>query len=370
MSNAQSADGQLRMESPLGPRMRIGGREVDYFCGTSYYCLHSHPDVIEAACVATRQFGMGPGTLAQMQVYNDLQDQLRTWFNAEHVVTLISGYSSPMALLQGLRDAFDIVFVDAATHYSARDALRTLVKPIHSFRHLDPGCLADALARNVAPEQRPVIVTDGVFPSSGALAPLHEYRRAMDRFEGALLVIDDSHGVGTLGPSGRGSLQHAGLESDGNFFAGTLSKAFGASGGIIPGSGELAEKIAANAMIMRGASPLTPGAAAAAAAAMHILQSNPEMKDNLARNVKQLRSGLRSLGFDVPETPVPIISVWGGPDLEHLRLKLDARDIIVRVVKPSGYSDAPDVPTMRLAVFSEHTPEQIDRLLSSIAELI
>jgi 8-amino-7-oxononanoate synthase len=358
------------MQSPLGARMRINGRDVDYFCGTSYFCLHGHPQVIEAACAATRQFGMGPGTLAQMQVYVDLQDELRAWFGAEHVVSLISGYSSPMAMLQGLRDDFDVILIDAATHYSARDAIPTLDKPVHSFRHLDAGSLAEELDRHVKPGKRPVVVTDGVFPSSGALAPLADYRQAMVPYEGAILAIDDSHGVGALGSSGRGALQHFGLEADGNYLAGTLSKAFGALGGIIPGSQSLADKIAANAMIMRGASPVPPAAAAAAIASLRVLKETPAMRANLVRNVSRVRAGLRKLGFVLADTPVPIVSVRGDVDFEQLRLQLDARDIVVKVTKASGYSDAPDVPTMRLAVFSEHSPEQIDRLLSSMAELL
>jgi 8-amino-7-oxononanoate synthase len=369
LSVAPNQNEPMNMESPLGPRMRINGRVVDYFCGTSYYCLHGHSEVIDAACAATRQFGMGPGTLAQMRVYRELQERLNAWFGVEHVVSVVSGYSSPMALLQGLRDDFDVVFVDAATHYSARDALGTLSKPIFSFAHLDPESLADALAHHVGLRQRPLVVTDGVFPSSGALAPLKDYRRAMEPYEGAILAIDDSHGVGTLGSNGRGSLQHAGLNADGNFLAGTLSKAFGASGGIVPGDRALADKINTNAMVMRGASPLTPGSAAAATAALRILQSNPQMRENLARNVRHMRGGLRGLGFDVADTPVPIVSVRGAVDFDRLRERLDARDIVVKVIKPSGYSDAPDVPSMRLGVFSEHSPEQINRLLSSISEL-
>ncbi len=358
------------MQSPLGARMRINGRDVDYFCGTSYFCLHGHPQVIEAACAATRQFGMGPGTLAQMQVYVDLQDELRAWFGAEHVVSLISGYSSPMAMLQGLRDDFDLILIDAATHYSARDAIPTLDKPVHSFRHLDAGSLAEELGRYVKPGKRPVVVTDGVFPSSGALAPLADYRQAMAPYEGAILAIDDSHGVGALGSSGRGALQHFGLEAHGNYLAGTLSKAFGALGGIIPGSQSLADKIAANAMIMRGASPVPPAAAAAAIASLRVLKETPAMRVNLVRNVGHMRAGLRKLGFVLADTPVPIVSVRGDVDFDGLRQRLDARDIVVKVTKASGYSDAPDVPTMRLAVFSEHSPEQIDRLLSSMAELL
>ncbi|CAM5584988.1 8-amino-7-oxononanoate synthase/2-amino-3-ketobutyrate coenzyme A ligase [Aquamicrobium terrae] len=359
----------VSMETPLGARMRIDGREVDYFCGTSYFCLHGHPEVIEAACAATREFGLGSGTLARMRVYDELQERLCRWFDAEQVVTMISGYTSPMAMLQGLQDDFDLIVVDAATHYAARDAIATLEKPVHRFRHLDPASLAEELARHVAPGKRAAVVSDGVFPSTGGLAPLAEYRKAMEPYEGAILCIDDSHGVGVLGESGRGSLQHAGLERAGNYMAGTLSKALGALGGIVPGSAALAQKINDNAMILRGASPPPPAAAAAAIAAMRILETTPQMFADLRRNVSHMRAGLRRLGFDIVETPVPIVSVRGDVDFDRLRAELDARDIVVKVTAASGYSDAPDVPTLRLAVFSQHTPEQIDRLLSSIGEL-
>ena len=359
----------FKMESPIGARMVIGGREVDYYCGTSYFCLHGHPEVIEAACAATRQYGMGPGTLAHMQVYADLQERLRQWFGTEEVVYMISGYTSPLVLLQGLREDFDVIFIDAATHYSTRDAIPTLGKPVHEFRHADAGDLAEQLARHVLPKQRPAVLTDGVFPSSGRLAPLNDYRQAMTPYEGALLCIDDSHGVGVLGETGRGSLQYAGLEGAGNFLAGTMSKAFGALGGVVPGDAALAEKITRNAMIMRGASPAPPGLAAAAAASLKVLQTT-DKRVNLARNVGQMRAGLRGLGFEVADTPVPIVTVKGVTDLEQLRDRLAERDIIVRVQQAGGYSDAPDVPTMRLAVFSEHSPAQIDRLLQSMAELL
>lgn len=359
----------MKMESPIGARMVIGGREVDYYCGTSYFCLHGHPEIIEAACAATRQYGLGPGTLAHMQVYADLQERLREWFGTEEVVYMISGYTSPLVLLQGLRDDFDVIFIDAATHYSTRDAIPTLGKPIHEFRHGDAGDLAEQMARHVLPKQRAAVLTDGVFPSSGRLAPLNDYRQAMAPYEGALLCIDDSHGVGVLGESGRGSLQHAGLEGEGNFLAGTMSKAFGALGGVVPGNAALAEKITRNAMIMRGASPVPPGLAAAAAASLKVLQTT-DKRARLARNVSHMRGGLRSLGFEVADTPVPIVTVKGVTDLEKLRDRLAERDIVVRVQQAGGYSDASDVPTMRLAVFSEHSPAQIDRLLQSMAELL
>lgn len=359
----------ITMEEPLGARMRINGRPVDYFCGTSYFCLHGHKAVIDAACTATRQYGLGPGTLALMPIYAELKAALCGWFATEDVVTMISGYVGPMALLQGLRDDFDVVFVDQGTHYSSLDAIAGLGKPVYQFRHLDANSLKEALALHLAASQRAVVVTDGVFPSTGALAPLGDYRNAMAPYDNCLLCVDDSHGVGVLGRSGRGSLQHAGLEQVGNHFAGTLSKAFGALGGIVPATSMLADKIRQKSMILRGASPPPPAAAAAAIAALKLLQAEPQMRADLQRNVLRLRSGLRKLGFAVEDSPVPIVSLRAAIDLEHLRRELERRDIVVKITTANGYSDAPDVPTMRLAVFSTHSLLQIDKLLSAIGEV-
>jgi glycine C-acetyltransferase/8-amino-7-oxononanoate synthase len=169
---------------------------------------------------------------------------------------------------------------------------------------------------------------------------------------------------------GRGAIEEAGLGSDGNHFAGTLSKAFGALGGIVPTSAALAAKIKENAMIMRGASPPPPAAVGAAVAALRVLETTPAMRANLKRNVKLVRQGLRELGFTIPDSPVPIVSVQDAVDLDRIRNGLYERDIVVKVAAASSYSDAPVVPAMRLAIFSEHTPEQIDRLLSSIRDFL
>lgn len=360
----------ITMEEPLGARMRINGRPVDYFCGTSYFCLHGHQEVIDAACAATREYGLGPGTLALMPIYAELKAALCAWFATEDVVPLISGYVSPMALLQGLRDDFDVVFVDQATHYSSRDAIAGLGKPVYQFRHLDANSLSGVLRLHLRARQRAVIVTDGVFPSTGALAPLADYSNAMAAYDNCLLCVDDSHGVGVLGQSGRGSLQHANLEQEGYYFSGTLSKAFGALGGIVPATSVLAEKIRQKSMVLRGASLPPPAAAAAAISALRLLKARPQIRADLNRNVLHLRSGLRKLGFAVADSPVPIVSLRGAIDLEHLRGALDKRDIVVKITPAHGYSDAPDMPTMRLAVFSDHSPLQIDRLLSAIRDVV
>ncbi|WP_235901917.1 hypothetical protein [Ochrobactrum quorumnocens] len=100
------------------------------------------------------------------------------------------------------------------------------------------------------------------------------------------------------------------------------------------------------------------------------MKARPQIRADLNRNVLHLRSGLRKLGFAVADSPVPIVSLRGAIDLEHLRGALDKRDIVVKITPAHGYSDAPDMPTMRLAVFSDHSPLQIDRLLSAIRDVV
>lgn len=359
----------FQMHSPLGPRMRIDGREVDYFCGTSYHCLHGHPEVIEAACEATRSFGMGPGTRADFPVYHDLEAELADHFGCESVVYAASGYVSPLILLQGLRDRFDRVFVDAKAHYGIRDALLTLTHPVHDFAHRDPDSLQAMLAAHLQPGEVPVVVTDGVFPSTGAVAPLAAYKAVMAPYDGAMLCVDDAHGVGAIGTKGRGALEFEGVEDDTTFLAATTSKCMGGAGGFVPGSHDFCGQLRDKVKFLSGASPPPPGSAAAAFAGLALLRDDPRFMTRLRANVRRMRDGLRALGLDVPVSPVPIVNVAApGRDLAEVSAALARQDILVKRVAPNGYSDAPDHETLRIAVFSAHSPEQIDRFVAALGE--
>lgn len=361
---------KMHFSSPIGARMIVDGQEVDYFCGTSYYAFHGNPRVIEAARAATLAYGLGPGTGAGMPIYDALSEALCDWFRAEKVTYLISGYLSPAALMQGLADEIDLIVMDEVTHYSGREAVAGLGLPILTFAHLDPEDLRKLLARALRPGQRVALLTDGVFPSTGALPPLDDYRAILDEV-GGFLCVDDSHGLGVLGAGGRGALEHFGAEGPRSFVAGTLSKAFGGLGGIVPGSAELAAKISRKAMVMRGASPPPPASAAAALEALRILTETPELRQRLAQNVKRARDGIRGLGLDLPDTPVPILSLRApGSNLQAVAETLQRRGIQIRHGGPLGYSDSPPVETLRIAIFATHSPEQIDRLVSALGEAL
>jgi 8-amino-7-oxononanoate synthase len=356
------------LQSPVGPRVRIDGREVDYFCGTSYFGLHGHPEVIAAACAAAHEVGLGAATSLSTPAHAALDRELRAFLDVETVALAPSGYLAPLVLLQALRQDYDIAFVDSAAHYGELDALRAVGRDFATFQHLDPEDLARQLSSRLRAGQRPLVLTDGVFPSTGALAPLVDYEAALSRYPGGLLCIDDAHAFGVLGEMGRGSLEHHRVDPLNAYACGTLSKAFGAAGGIVPGPRALAEKIRAHSTVPIGASAPSAPAAAAAAAAVRLLADCPAMRRTLWGNVARLRSGLRGLGFDLAPTPVPIVSLSGRMDLDlrraHARLADDG--IAVLHVPPRGYSDAPSVESLRIAVFSTHSHEQIDRLVDAL----
>ena len=362
---------RITLESPLGPRVRIGGKEYDYFCGTSYYCLHGHGRLIRAACEATRKYGLGPATGWDMPPLREVEELAAGFFGTPAAKYIVSGYLGNFFLVHALRDEYDVIFVDVVSHYSVFDAVRSVGKPVHSFPHRDPDGLGEALKRHLRPGQVPLAITDGVFPVTGAMAPLRDYAELLSPY-GGILCVDDSHGVGVLGASGRGSLEHWRVEGERRFLAGTLSKAFGGFGGIIPGDGGLMERIARNVRIPVGASPPPIPAAAASAEGIRILSERPELRERLRENVHYLREKLRALGFAVEESPVPIISLCPvrGLDLSGVQKRLMQMGIMVKYVPPRGYSDAPGVGTIRIAVFSEHSREQLDRLAEALRRIV
>lgn len=356
------------MGSPVGPRMIINGREVDYFCGTSYHTLHSHPRVIQAAQDALAAYGLGPATNAAVPPVEDVKEISKVFFDAETATYVISGYLGATVLVQALSHDYDLIFVDEKSHYSVFDGVATSGKRVIRFRHLDAGDLKEKLASFVQPGQVPVVMTDGIFPVTGAIAPIPEYVEVLGAYDRYLLCTDDAHGVGVLGEHGRGTLEHFGLAGDPYYTAGTLSKACGGIGGIIPGPQSLADKIAEYVRVPVGASPAPVPAAAAAATGLRILMEHPEMLQRLRENTMTVRRGLRELGFSVSDSPVPIVNVPGTPsvDLKYVEEDLMEAGIAVLYVPPRSYSDAPDVESLRIAVFSTHTGEQIERLFEGI----
>ncbi len=363
----------FRMQSPVGPRVVIGGRERDYFSGTGYLGLHSHPLVLQAAVDAIGKYGIATATsrggYGEHAIYDQIEAEARRFFGVEKVLYYPSGYLSAAILAQGLRARYEAAFIDESAHYSLWDGARAVGCPVTGFHHCDPDDLARKLRECLKPGARPMVLSDGVFPISGEIVPVPGYRDVLAEYEGAWLCLDDAHATGVLGHNGRGTLEHFGI-CEPNFMAGyTLSKAIGGYGGLIPGPADLLSEVERASRVTVGASPPPLPVAAAAAKALE-LASDPALRLRLRANVARARAGIRTLGWELDDTPVPILCLRARPglDLGAIKNRLFERDICVAHV--TGYSSTPQGGALRIAIFATHTAEQIDRLVEELRQVI
>jgi glycine C-acetyltransferase/8-amino-7-oxononanoate synthase len=217
------------------------------------------------------------------------------------------------------------------------------------------------------------VISDGVFPVTGAIAPVPDYINVLESYDNSIICTDDAHAVGVIGEKGQGCYEYHSLSHPRLFSSATLSKAFGGYGGIIACSLELREKLINNARVCFASSAPPVPAAGASAKALEVLYNHPEVISELWDNVAHTKKGFRSLGFEVDETPVPIIPLFSDTaDIKTLPEKLKSRGIVISRFYTGGddYSSVPEGGCVRIALFANHSKEQIDRLIKAIGEVI
>ncbi|MGA2033493.1 MAG: pyridoxal phosphate-dependent aminotransferase family protein, partial [Thermoguttaceae bacterium] len=325
------------MQSAPGPYATIDGRRYLYFVGTGYLGLQNHPEVLRAAIEALQRYGVGSATsragFGTTQATLDVERRAAELYQAGDAFYFPSGYAAPSILAAALADCCDAMFVDEWSHYCVTEAARQSGRPVFCFRHCDPDDLASSLRRNLRPGQRPLVASDGVFAARGSVAPAAEYELRLRNYAGSALVLDDAHALGVLGANGRGTLEHAGLtasigsDADGDgprlFLCGTLSKAVGGYGGIIPGPRRFIQRLKRSSHWFDGASPMPTAIAAATARALELIAAQPALRTALWANVELLKSGLGRLGLAVDATPVPIVCLSLGSAAAMRRIQHD-----------------------------------------------
>jgi 7-keto-8-aminopelargonate synthetase-like enzyme len=360
------------MESPPGANTVLDGRRYLYFGGTGYFGLHGHPAVVRTGIRAFHRYGTHSATsragFGTNPVLLEVETRLREFFREDDAAYFGSGYLGSLVLAQALADRYDVVFVDEQAHFCIRDTASSPGKPVFQFRHRDPDDLAKKLKTRLTAGQRPLLLTDGIFPVFGRIAPAPDYANVIAAYDG-LIGLDDAHGVGVLGANGRGTFEHFGMRGPHFHFIGTLSKAFGGHGGFAIGKKRLIGRIRSTVGAYIGSTPTPTPIAAATAKGIDILFRHPEMRDILRRNTASLKKGLRSLGIEADDTPVPIVawSLRTEREMRGVQKDLMRRGIAVPYLK---YVGAPAVGVLRLTVFSTHTASQIRRLLEELAKIL
>jgi 8-amino-7-oxononanoate synthase len=356
------------MESPLGARTVIDGREVDYFSGSGYLGLQSHPAVLLAASNALQRYGFSTATsrggYGEHPLYHELEKEACAFFDAQKILYFPSGYMGVPILTQSSNDPQDHYFIDSAAHFSLWDAAYLTNKPITPFLHLRPERLAECLGRELLPGERPLVLSDGLFPISGEIAPLPAYLELVEPHQGQV-YLDDSHALGVLGANGRGTPEYFAIQNENCRTSGTLSKALGGYGGLIFGKAAWIDHLERNSRICIGASPLPLPVAAASAAALLIARENPALRQSLWANVARARAGFGKLGWELEDTPSPILCLRGrdGINLADIRKGLFEHNIAIELIH--SYTSTPAGGALRIAIFATHTHAQIDRMLNA-----
>ncbi len=360
------------METAPGAEVIINGRRCVYFGGTGYFGLQSHPEIIEAGIKAFRQYGLHVATsrtgFGNNPVLLEVEKKIAHFFGTEDAIYLPSGYLSNLILVQGLSQFYEKIFMDEGSHFSIRDAVHSAGKPVITFRHRDPEDLRIKIKEELKTGERPMVITDGLFPTFGLLAPVKDYILLIEEYDG-LLCLDDAHAVGILGPKGRGTYDHFGLRGNRLYFGATLSKAFGGYGGFVPGNRDLLEKIRSSVGVYIGSTPAPTPVAAASIKAIDLVASHPEWREKLQWNTAYLKSGLRRLGLEVDDSPIPI-AAWTmktAEEMKKIQQQLFDRGVAIAYIK---YVGAPAGGVLRVSIFSTHTRDHLDKLLTELKRIL
>ena len=359
----------LTLESAQGPVVRMAGRgEVIVLSSNNYLGLAAHPEVVRAGIEGLERYGAGTASVrficGTFEPHHELERALADLSGTEAALTYVSCWNANEAAIPSLTDDTTVILTDALNHASLIDAIR-LSRPAKKviYPHSDMAALRDALAE--APrEARKLIVTDGVFSMEGDLAKLPEIVELAGKFD-AVVIVDDSHGVGVLGETGRGTVEHFGLLGDVDVITGTLGKALGgAAGGYVASSEEVCDLLAQRSRPQLFSNALPPTVACSALRAVQVMLEQPELLTRLRESTSVFREMLVEAGYSPLEGEAAIIPIIVGETAEAMALSARLLDEGV-FVTGFGFPVVPEGTArvrvqMSAALEREHLERAID----------
>jgi 8-amino-7-oxononanoate synthase len=352
------------VESEQNPEVTVGGKRMIMLGSNNYLGLTSHPKVKEAAIAAVRKYGSGcagsrflNGTL---DIHVKLEEKLASFFRKDGALTFSTGYQTNLGIISSLCGKDDVVVIDKLDHASIIDACRLSFAEIRKFRHNDMKSLEFVL--NECGDRGKLVVVDGVYSMEGDIAPLPEIVRLCRKY-GARLMVDDAHGVGVLGRTGRGTAEHFGLEKDVDVIMGTYSKSMASIGGFVAADEDVIHymKHTARPLIFSASPP--PASVASVIAALDIIDEEPERRERLWHNTNKMMTAFRQMGYDTGSSATPIIPLLMG--------EMERAFMMWKILNDEGVFVNPVVPPatqagrclIRTSYMATHTDEMLDRVL-------
>ncbi len=304
--------------TPQSARVAVaGGREVLNFCANNYLGLANHPEIVRAAHAALDRWGYGLSSVrficGTQEIHQELEAKLSAFLGTDDTILYGSCFDANGGVFETLLTAEDAVISDELNHASIIDGIRLCKAQRFRYKNCDMADLEAKLREADAAKARfKLIVTDGVFSMDGFIAPLKEICDLADRY-GALVMIDDSHAVGFMGKTGRGTHEHCGVVERIDLISGTLGKALGgASGGYIAGRKEIVALLRQRSRPYLFSNTLAPVITAASLATLELITRSTGLRDQLEANTAFFRSGLAAAGLVIKPGTHPIVPVMLG----------------------------------------------------------
>ncbi len=371
------------LQAPMGPKTRVEGYgEVLVFCSNDYLGLASHPEVIAAAEQGLKDYGNGTASVrficGTFQAHHDLETTIAKFMDTEAAITFVSCWNANEAIFPTLSEPGDLVISDELNHASIIDGIRLIKKGVKKtvFKHSNMDSLREKLeAAQKDPEITGCIwvVTDGVFSMEGDLAKLPELRQVTSEY-GAMLIVDDSHGTGVMGATGRGTHEHYKMPGHGengvDFFTGTLGKALGgAAGGFVAGPQQAIDLLIQRARPALFSNALPCPTAYGAKKAIEILMAEPQRVQKLRDNATYAREGIRKAGFEVIESPTAICPIIVGETAKAIAMSKKLLEMGVFVIG-FGFPVVPEgAARLRVQISAAHEREHLDQLIDALKKL-
>jgi glycine C-acetyltransferase len=357
------------LEGEQRARARFDGRDVINLASNNYLGLAAHPRLKEAAAKAAMEFGAGSGAVrtiaGTMSLHRELERRFAEFKGAPAALMFQSGFTSNAGTVAALLTKEDVIVSDELNHASIIDGARLSRAEIKVFPHKDVEAADRLLHETKTHDRHQLLITDGVFSMDGDIAPLPDLVETAEK-HGAIMMIDDAHASGVLGPGGKGTVAHFGIDpSRVDVQVGTLSKAIGVLGGFIAGPPHLIEWLVNRGRPFLFSTSAPPAVAAACIAALDVIHDEPERLKRLWDNTNLLKTGLQGLGFDTGMSETPITPVIAGEATAAQELSRTLWDegvftpAIVFPTVPRGRS------RVRTIVTADHTEDDLREALDA-----
>jgi glycine C-acetyltransferase len=364
--------GERVITTPQAAQITSDEKQVLNFCANNYLGLSNHPEVIAGAKRALDSHGFGLSSVrficGTQDIHKRLEARISQFFGTDDTILYSSCFDANGGLFEVLLGAEDAVISDALNHASIIDGIRLCKAERHRYANGDMAELETALKQTQGKRLR-LIATDGVFSMDGYLAQLDAICDLADRYD-ALVMVDDSHATGFVGPTGRGTPEHCGVLSRIDVLTSTLGKALGgASGGFTTGRKEIVELLRQRSRPYLFSNTLAPAVAGASIAVFDLLEKRGELRQRVMENALRFRKGMAAAGFEIREGIHPIVPVM---IFDAKRAQDMAAALLEEGIYVIGFS-YPVVPKeqarIRVQLSAQHEPAQVDAAIAAFTKV-